>query len=93
MQKDGLQNVCFTGADVVSLFLSLKGVEAARLAQYAVLKSNVNFENFDHYIALRYRTIVRGREMLEKAKIGRLMPKWNDEALTRSLKKLAKESL
>ena len=43
------------------------------------VKSNVNFENFDHYMALRYLTIAGGREMLEKAKIGRLMIKWNGD--------------
>ena len=66
-------------ADVVSLFPSLKRVEAARLARYAVLNSSVSFENFDHYMALRYLTIVGGREMLEKAKTGPPMPKWNGD--------------
>ena len=33
-QKSGKENVCFSGADVVSLFPSLRRVEAARLARY-----------------------------------------------------------
>ena len=76
MQKPGLSNTCFIGADVVSLFPSLKAVEAARLARCAILNSNITFEDFDYHMALRYLSIIGGREMLEKAKLGRLAPKW-----------------
>ena len=41
LQKAGPENVCFAGADVVSLFPSLKAVEVARLARYAVMRSDV----------------------------------------------------
>ena len=42
------------GADVVQLFPSLKDVETARLARYAILESKVEFENVDYLHALRY---------------------------------------
>ena len=64
MQKSGLKNTCFIGADVMSLFPSLKAVEAARLARFAVLESNVKFENIDYLMALRYLSIIGGKEML-----------------------------
>ena len=76
IQKPGLSNVCFTGADVVSLFPSLKAVEAARLARCAVVESDVKFENFNYQMALRYLMIVGGIQMLDGAKLGRLAPKW-----------------
>ena len=79
MQKQGKQNICFSGADVISLFPSLKGVEIARLARHAILDSKVQFENFDYLMALRYLTIFGGRDMLSKAGLGRLTPVWKGD--------------
>ena len=60
MQKEGLENMCFIGQDVKSLFPSLKCVETARLTRHAILNSNIDVENFDHQMALRYIFIVGG---------------------------------
>ena len=76
MQKQKLSDVCFVGHDVKSLFPSLKNAESARLTRYAVLQSNVDVENFDHKMALRYIFIVGGRDLISKAKLSRHMPKW-----------------
>ena len=75
-QKNGAENVAFVGTDVISLFPSLKNVETARMAKYAILNSDVNIENFDTKIALRYLTIVGGIELLTRIGVGRLAPKW-----------------
>ena len=72
----GSENFCFTGADVVSLFPSLHGVETARLARHAVLQSEVSFENVDYLMALRDLCNIGGVGLLEKAGIGRLAPTW-----------------
>ena len=75
-QKTGLDNVCFIGHDVKSLFPSLKSVESARLVRHGVLSSEVDVENFDHKMALRYIYIVGGRELINKAGLSRLCPTW-----------------
>ena len=59
-QKSGLENVCFIGHDVKSLFPSLKSVESARLTRHAILNSEVDVESFDHKMALRYLYIIGG---------------------------------
>ena len=76
IQKEGPSNFCFVGADVVSLYPSLRGVEAARLARHTILESDVSVENFDFGMALRYLTIVGGTDMLSKAGLARLAPIW-----------------
>ena len=76
LQKEGPENVVFVGTDVTSLFPSLKNVETARMAKYAVLNSDIDIENFDYTMALRYLTIVGGRELLDRIGVGRLAPKW-----------------
>ena len=65
-QKEGLSNVCFVGHDVKSLFPSMKSVETARLARYAVLNSKIEIDNFDHSMALRYLFVVGGKELINK---------------------------
>ena len=76
VQKPGLENVCFIGQDVKSLFPSLKCIETARLTRYAVLNSDINVENFDHKMALRYIFIVGGRQLINKSGLSRLCPTW-----------------
>ena len=66
----------FVGTDVTSLFPSLRNVETARMAKYAILNSNIAVENFDCKMALRYLSIVGGIELLERIGVGRLAPKW-----------------
>ena len=75
LQKEGLENLCFIGHDVKSLFPSLKSVESARLTRHAILNPNVQIENFDHLMALRYLFIVGGRQLISKAGLSRHMPK------------------
>ena len=95
LQKSGKENMCFAGADVVSLFPSLLGVETARLARHAVLQTDVEFENIDYLMALRYLRILGGVSLLEKAGIGRLAPTWKgkrDDLITIGGKKSRDES-
>ena len=77
IQKSGPENLCISGADVVSLFPSLKNIEAGRLARHAILNSNVKFDNINYLMALRYINLVGGRELLSKAGLGHLAPTWN----------------
>ena len=58
-QKKG-SGISIVGADVCSLFPSLKNLETARLARNAILQSTVNFEGWDLRKALRYLYIVGG---------------------------------
>ena len=46
--------LAIVGADVKSLYPSLKNVEIARLARHAILESKVSFENIDYLRASRY---------------------------------------
>ena len=74
IQKPG--KMCIIGSDVVSLFPSLKNVETGRLARYALLDTEVEFENFDYLMGLRYLKIVGGDALLNRARLGRLAPRW-----------------
>ena len=76
VQKEGLDNLCFIGHDVKSLFPSLKCIESARLTRHAVMNSDINVENFDHEMALRYMYIVGGRQLINKCGLSRLCPVW-----------------
>ena len=76
IQKSGPENISVVGSDVCSLFPSIKNVEAARFVRHAVLNSDVQIENFDHLIALRYLTIVGGADLLRKVGVSRLAPRW-----------------
>ena len=76
LQKSGMENLCVVGSDVASLFPSINNVEAGRLVRHAILKSDVRIENFDYLTALRFLTIVGGRELLQKVGVSRLEPKW-----------------
>ena len=70
------------GADVKSLFPSLKNLETARLAKHAILTSEVNFENWDFLKALRYIYVNCGhnhasrQEYLRNNGLLRHCPKW-----------------
>ena len=74
--KQKSDKLCIIGSDVVSLFPSLKNIETGRLARHAILESDVDFENFDFHMSLRYIMIVGGDALLSKAKLHRLSPKW-----------------
>ena len=76
VQKEVLENVCFIGHDVKSLFPSLTSVETARLTRHAILNSNVDVESFDHKMALRYIYIVGGRQLINKAGLSRFSLTW-----------------
>ena len=47
--------------DVESLFPSIMDVEAARMAQIALERSELDFDGFDIHMALRYLRVVGGR--------------------------------
>ena len=76
-QKD--HGVAIVGADVCQLFPSLKNIETARLARYAVMHSNVDFANWDFKKALRYLYIVGGKNFLKKVGLSRVAPKWTGD--------------
>ena len=76
-QKPG--KLAIVGADVVSLFPSLRNIETARLTRHAILDSKVDFCNVDYHKALRYISIVGGKDLLVKSGLGRLAPKWLGE--------------
>ena len=61
-----LDKLAIIGADVKSLFPSMKNIETARLARHAILNSKVNFENFDYLMALRYIFINGGKNFCLK---------------------------
>ena len=64
------------GNDVESLFPSIKDVEGARMVRCAIKKGDLNIENFDYDLALRYLRITGGKGFLHSAGLGRLEPKW-----------------
>ena len=68
--------LAIVGADVKSLYPSLKNVEIARLARHAILESKISFENIDYKRALRYLYIVGGKDLLAKRNLSRISPKW-----------------
>ena len=67
------------GADVKSLFPSLRNVETARLAKKAILESDVEFCNWDFKKAMRCIYIIGGRQLVVKASLKKLCPKWLGE--------------
>ena len=72
------------------LFPSLRPLEVARLAKLAILQSEVKIENIDPIMGLRYLYIVGGKEMIERAGLIRLCPKWKgnrDDLITLGGKK------
>ena len=75
-RKQKPSGLAIIGADVTSLFPSLRNVETARLARLAVLNSSVEFENVDCRKALRYMHIIGGNELISSRGLGRLAPKW-----------------
>ena len=77
--KQKVGNLAIVGADVWSLFPSLKSVESARLAIKAIPSSKVEFENIDCHRDLQYLFIVGGQKLLNKAGLGRLSPKWKGD--------------
>ena len=79
LPKQKSSGLSVVGSDVVSLFPSLRNVEAARLAKYAILGSGVKFENCDAIKALRYIYVNGGYEALRTAGLGRLCPKWSGD--------------
>ena len=74
--KQKSDKMCIIGSDVVSLFPSLQNIETGRLARYAILESNVEFEHFNLQMDLRYIKIGGGDTLLQRAKLDRLAPKW-----------------
>ena len=70
------EGISIVGSDVKSLFPALKSVETARLARYAIVNSNVKFQNWNFHKALRYLFIVGGMELLSKHGLARLAPRW-----------------
>ena len=61
---------------MVSLFPSLKNIETARLTRHAILESEIEFENINYHKALRYISIVGGKDLLKKSGLGHLAPTW-----------------
>ena len=68
--------IAIVGANVCSLFPSLKSVETARLAKKAVLNSKIDFEDVDYQMALKYITLVGGIKLLDRNGLLRVKPKW-----------------
>ena len=75
-QKQKRSGLSIVGSDVKSLFPSLRAVETARLARCAILKSKVEFSNWDYQKALRYLFVVGGRELVRSVGLSRVCPKW-----------------
>ena len=73
-RKQKNKGLAIVGADVSSLFPSLKSVETARIARTAVLNSKVEYKNVDHLKALRYIFIVGGKDLISSRGLGRLCP-------------------
>ena len=74
IQKTECEEMAVTGSDVESLFRSLTDIESDRIAIHSILKSKLRFENVDYLKALKYLMIVGGKELLEEAGLGRLLP-------------------
>ena len=74
IQKTEFEEMAVTGSDVESLFPSLTDIESDRIAIHSILKSKLRFENVDYLKALKYLMIVGGKELLEEAGLGRLLP-------------------
>ena len=64
------------GSDVEKLYPSLRPLEAARLTRLAILESEIDIIDVDHRKALRYIYVVGGVELLDRAGLLRLTPKW-----------------
>ena len=64
------------GSDVEKLYPSLKPLEGARLARIAIIQSDINIEDVDLTKALRYIYIVGGPELINRAGLNRISPKW-----------------
>ena len=64
------------GSDVEKLFPSLKPLEAIRLARLAILESDIEVGQIDALMGLGYILIVGGRELMDRANLIRLCPRW-----------------
>ena len=73
-KKQKISGLAIVGSDVKSLFPSLRGVETARLARKAILKSNISFCNWDTKKAMRYLFINGGTELIKDAGLSRFCP-------------------
>ena len=70
------QGFVIVGSDVEKLYPSLKPLEAARLTRLAAEESDIDITDVDLYKALRYIYIVGGVELIDRAGLTRLTPKW-----------------
>ena len=61
------------------MFPSLKNIESARMARFAILNSKVDFVDWNFKKALRYLYVIGGKELLRKAGLARVAPKWKGE--------------
>ena len=75
-RKQKSEGIAVVGADVKSLFPSLKNAETARLARKAILTSKIDFQDIDYVKALRYISVVGGIQLLERSGLRRLKPEW-----------------
>ena len=73
-QKDS--GISIVGSDVKSLFPSLKAIETARLARWAILNSDVTFENWNTKKAMRFLYITGGQELINQCGLERFSPRW-----------------
>ena len=75
-QKKREDGYSIVGTDVKALFPSLKDVECARMARYAMMESDLKFENVDYLRALRYIRIVGGVDYMVENGLKHLIPVW-----------------
>ena len=60
----------------MSLFTSIRDIEAARMARIALEKSDLQLENFNVSMALLYLRVVGGKGYLSRIGLSRYEPKW-----------------
>ena len=76
LQKPRSDGCCVIGTEVESLFPSLADLESAKMVRLAVKKSNMDFQNVDYKLALRYLRIVCGVDYLKEVGLGHVSPTW-----------------
>ena len=64
------------GSDVEKLYPSLQTLEAARIARMAIMESVIDINGVDLLKALRYIYIVGGNELIDRAGLSKLKPRW-----------------
>ena len=76
MQASRKERYTIVGNDVEALYPSLLDIESARITRQAVLMADLQIDNFDYELGLKYLLVTGGKSHLEEIGLGKVAPRW-----------------